>query len=64
MHENRNHEKCPKCKCKKVVQTGNMAEYPEQFIDFNCDNCGFLVGRIDNSPYVSCYEFKDFVIEI
>ncbi len=64
MHEGRNKDKCPKCGCKEIERTGNMVSYPDHYEDFNCANCGWLVGCIDNSPYVSCYEFEDFVIEI
>ena len=64
MHEGRNKEKCPKCKCKDVETTGNLETYPDHYESFNCVNCGWLVGLVDNSPYVSCYEFEDFVIEI
>ena len=64
MHEGRNKDKCPKCKCKEVEQSGNMVTRPEHYEHFTCKNCGFLVGMIDNSPYVSCYEFEDFIIEI
>lgn len=65
MHESRNKDKCPKCKC-KGVEIFNHPEvtYPEQWTEYNCSNCGFLVGVVDNSPYRSCYEFEDFVIEI
>jgi predicted RNA-binding Zn-ribbon protein involved in translation (DUF1610 family) len=64
MHDNRNKDECPKCGCKKISATGNMEDYPDHYEAFNCKHCGFLVGMIDNSPYVSCYEFEDFAIEI
>ena len=64
MNENRNHDKCPECRCKKQESTGNMVDYPDHWEQFHCVNCGFLVGEIDNSPYIGCYEFEDFVIEI
>lgn len=65
MHENRNKRKCPKCRCKEVEIFDHVeVQYPEKWTEFNCKNCGFLVGLIDNSPYVSCYDFDDFIIEI
>ena len=63
MNEGRNKEKCPKCKCKKTERSGNMAIHPEHWENFHCSNCGWLVGLIDNSPYISCYDFEDFVID-
>ena len=60
----RNRDKCPKCKCKKVLRSGNMATHPDHWEEFTCLNCGFLVGMVDNSPYVSCYDFEDFIIEM
>jgi len=65
MHEGRNKDKCPKCRCKEVeVFYHPEIQYPDQWTEHNCKNCGFLVGVIDNSPYISCYEFEDFIIEI
>jgi hypothetical protein len=65
MHEGLNRQKCPKCKCKDVeIYDHPTVIYPEQWTEYNCKNCGWLVGCIDNSPYVSCYDFEDFVIEI
>ena len=57
-------QKCPKCGCTEVERTGNMAEYPEHWERFNCANCGFLVGVVDNSPYISCHDFENYVIEV
>ena len=64
MHDGRNKQKCPKCRCKEVEVYSHPVDYPEQWTEFNCKNCGFLVGIVDNSPYVSCYEFEDFIIDI
>jgi len=64
MHEGRNKNKCPKCRCKKIDVTDMGIGYPEQWTYFHCENCGWLVGLIDNSPYISCYEFEDFIIEV
>lgn len=63
MHEGRNKDKCPKCRCKKIERFDHYVEYPQQYTSFFCENCGFLVGLVDNSPYVSCYEFEDFIID-
>lgn len=64
MHEGRNKQKCPKCRCQDTETAGNMVEHPEQWQEWNCKNCGWLVGLVDNSPYYSCYDFEDFVIDI
>jgi len=48
---------CPKCGCKSMHGTGNMAHYPEHWERFNCDRCGYLVGNIDNSPFYHVLEF-------
>ena len=65
MHEGRNKEKCPKCRCKKIESFADPSvTYPDQYTKYTCANCGFLVGVIDNSPYISCYEFDDFIIDI
>jgi len=65
MHEGRNKDKCPKCRCKDVEVFDHIeVVHPDQYTEYKCKNCGWLVGVIDNSPYVSCYDFEDFVIEI
>tara|TARA_R110002020_G_scaffold372023_2_gene583566 strand:- start:251 stop:445 length:195 start_codon:yes stop_codon:yes gene_type:complete len=64
MHKGRNKQKCPKCRCKDTETEGNMVEPPDQWQEWNCKNCGWLVGLVDNSPYYSCYDFEDFVIDI
>jgi len=65
MDEGRNRGKCPKCRCKKVnIYDHPTVLRPDQYTEYSCENCGWLVGMIDNSPYVSCYDFEDFVIEI
>lgn len=63
MNENIARDECPKCRCKEVKKTGNMASYPDHWQNFNCEDCGWLLGTIDNSSYVSCHDFKDFIIE-
>jgi len=62
---NINKDNCPICGCKDV-EIFDHAEViiPDKYTEYNCKDCGWLVGVIDNSPYVSCYDFKDFVIEI
>ena len=64
MHDGRNKDKCPKCRCKETETTGNMAAHPDHWEKWQCKNCGWLVATVDNSPYISCYEFEDFVIDI
>jgi len=68
MHEGRNRDKCPKCRCKGVTVTDLMSagngSGMDAYVHFNCTNCWFLVGLIDNSPYYSCYDFEDFIIHI
>jgi len=65
MSEGRNRSKCPKCKCKQVdVYSDPTVIYPEAYIHYSCRNCHWLVGLVDNSPYVSCYDFEGFVIDI
>ncbi len=59
------YEFCPKCGCRKITSSGNMAdEYPQHWEKFYCKNCGFLVGLIDNSPFVHCLSCKDDNYEI
>lgn len=58
----RNRDKCPKCKCKKVDAFNHPVDPPEQWTEYNCANCNFLVGLVDNSPYMSCYDFENFII--
>jgi hypothetical protein len=64
MHEGRNREKCPKCRCKdvEIVHHPEIA-YPEEWTETYCKNCGWLLGIVDNSPYISCYDYEDFVID-
>lgn len=64
MHEDKDQDQCPKCGSELTESTGNMLEYPDHWEKVTCLKCDWLVGLIDNSPYVSCYEFEDFVIEI
>ena len=56
-------EFCPKCGCTVIIGTGNRADYPEHWEDFNCGRCGFCVGGIDNSPYGSWVE-RDYYDEV
>jgi len=48
---------CPKCGCKELVGTGNMAEYPEHWEYFKCLRCRYQVAEIDNSPFVHVLEY-------
>lgn len=41
-----------------------METYPDVYQSYHCKNCGFLVGLVDNSPYMSCYDFENFIIDI
>jgi hypothetical protein len=50
---------CPKCGCEATRSTGNMAEYPEVWVNEFCLRCGFLVGTADNSPWISCLQFPE-----
>lgn len=47
---------CPKCGCDYSRSTGNMAEYPEEWVRTYCLRCGYLVGEADNSPFVHVLE--------
>jgi len=58
-----NTHSCPKCRCKKTDTTGNLVEYPDMYQRWFCSHCGWLVGVVDNSPYISCWDFKDRVID-
>ena len=65
MYEGSDRDKCPMCGCEQVKITHHReVTYPEEYTEYNCKKCGHLVGVVDNSPYVSCYDFHDFVIEI
>lgn len=55
---------CPKCGCTKSRSTGNMTSYPEHWEYFYCVRCNFKVGVIDNSPFIHCFEYKEFDYEI
>lgn len=55
---------CPRCGCEKTKGTGNMAPYPEVWVRDYCLRCGFLVGTVDNSPYVYALEFPEYNYEI
>lgn len=61
-----NIHKCPKCRCGKKETTGNMVSYPDHYQKWFCKHCGWLVGLIDNSFYISCWEFRgnNFEIEV
>jgi hypothetical protein len=49
---------CPKCGCKEFEGSGNMAEYPEHWEEFNCLRCRYQVAEIDNSPFCHVLEFE------
>jgi len=51
---------CPKCGCKEVAYTDNMAEYPERWVRGYCARCGNKVVESDNSPYYHCLEFEGY----
>lgn len=57
---------CPKCGSKKMRSTDNMAAYPECWIKTFCGNCDFLIGLVDNSPYMGWWDFKynNWVIDL
>jgi len=55
---------CPKCGCNDSNSTGNMVEVPDHYEVWNCNDCGWIVGMIDNSPYHNCWDFKNYEIEI
>lgn len=42
---------CPVCGSRHTHSTGNMAEYPERWVEYYCNKCGQLVCISDNSPY-------------
>lgn len=51
---------CPRCGCELPPRyTGNMVEYPERYEKGFCVKCGFLLIVSDNSPYITCFEFKE-----
>lgn len=52
-------EFCPKCGCEATRSTGNMAPYPEVWVEEKCLRCGFLVGMADNSPWYRALEFPE-----
>ena len=50
---------CPKCGCKCMHGTGNMAyEYPQHYENFYCLRCNHHVAYVDNSPFTHCLEFE------
>jgi hypothetical protein len=51
---------CPRCGCKESTNSGNMAMYPEYYIHYNCQRCGFLVGLVDNSRFVHALECAEY----
>ena len=56
---------CPKCDCDEIkILRHPEVEYPEIWNEYKCKDCGWLIGLVDNSPYISCFEFEDFVIDI
>ena len=50
---------CPNCGCKHYYGTGNMTSYPEHWEEFHCVRCNFIVGYIDNSPFIHALECRD-----
>lgn len=51
---------CPNCGSRSAIASGNKVSYPEHWEDFNCIRCGYLVGEIDNSPFIHALQCKDF----
>lgn len=45
-------EFCPKCGCKEYSSTGEMASYPETWVQHHCLRCDNLVAEADNSAMV------------
>lgn len=43
---------CPKCGCTGMSGSGNRVDYPEHWEDFYCHRCRYIVGTIDNSPFI------------
>lgn len=52
-------EFCPRCGCEGTRSTGNMAPYPEVWVQVFCIRCGFIVGTADNSPWVHALEVAE-----
>jgi len=50
---------CPRCGCDSTKSTGNMAEYPELYVQDHCLRCRFLVSEADNSPTYFALEFPE-----
>jgi hypothetical protein len=51
---------CPKCGCREIRFTDNMAEYPERWVRGYCARCSNKVVESDNSPYYHCLEFEGY----
>jgi hypothetical protein len=50
---------CPKCGCTNTYSTGNMAPYPERWVEIFCARCDHFVECSDNSPFYHCLEFAE-----
>ncbi len=64
MSEEIDRDSCPKCGSREtdILRDPSVA-YPDEYTKYSCKSCGWLVGIVDNSPYVSCHDFKGFVID-
>ena len=54
-------EFCPDCGCREVRCTGEMASYPETWVEEYCARCNSYVGGADNSRYHHVLE--DIIVE-
>lgn len=63
MYENpviKPHLFCPKCGCEEMRGTGNQTIPPEHWEYFHCLRCNWIVGMIDNSPFIHALENKEY----
>lgn len=45
-------EFCPKCGCKTTYSSGEMANYPETWVEKYCLRCNAVVAEADNSAMI------------
>ena len=54
---------CPRCGCKySQEEEHDEMEYPDQWTEWFCSKCGYLVAEVDNSPYIHCLQCLDYTI--
>jgi transcription initiation factor IIE alpha subunit len=52
---------CPECGCIFTYDTGNIAEYPEEWIKFYCVKCGECIAYRDNGEvWHKLMDYKEY----